>query len=135
MDGFWFCKNIFRATVAVFAIGQQEEPKRLRGTLQNLSTFAASLKSRLVSQAVTDPLFKEELRYVARGIKHRSLNAPKAATIEGLFERVLYGLLRDIGIAFHPEKETIVKTHRQKRLDAQIAALALLSLNISNLQH
>src|SRR5260364_12155 len=38
--------------VAVFAIGQQEEPKRLRGTLQNLSTFAASLKSRLVSQAV-----------------------------------------------------------------------------------
>lgn len=121
--------------MAVFAIGQQEEPKRLRGTLQNLSTFAASLKSRLVSQAVKDPLFKEALREAASEIKHRSLNAPNEATIEGLFERVLYGLLRDIGIAFHPEKETIVKTRRHKRLDAQIAALALLSLNISNLQH
>lgn len=93
------------------------------------STFDTStLKSKLVSHAVQDPLFKIALREAAREIKKQSLKAPNEATIEGAFERILYGILRDIGIAFHPDKEVAVKTRRHTargRTDSRIGAVII----------
>ncbi|MBA4285799.1 MAG: hypothetical protein C0434_09745 [Xanthomonadaceae bacterium] len=96
--------------------------------MQTSASAISALKSRLVSHAIQDPLFKQMLRDAANEIKNQSLTAANEATIEGAFERVLYGILRDIGIAFHPEKEMSVKTRRHTargRTDSRIGAVVI----------
>lgn len=92
------------------------------------ATPTSALKRKLISQAIQDPLFKTALREAAAEIRQISEGAANEATIEGAFERILYGVLKDIGIPFHPEKEIPVKTRRHTargRTDSRIGALVI----------
>ncbi len=94
----------------------------------SVSTSTSELKKKLVSQAIRDPLFKIAIREAAEEIVKISEAGANEATIEGAFERILYGVLKDIGILFHPEKESPVKTRRhtaQGRTDSRIGALVI----------
>lgn len=96
----------------------------------HLSPASASnaLKAKLVSQAIKDPLFKGALHDAAEEIKKASTGASNEATVESVFERVLYAVLKDIGIAFHPEKEQPIRTRRHTakgRTDSRIGELVI----------
>lgn len=87
---------------------------------------ATSLKAKLISQAIQDPLFKGALQDAAVEIVQASIKAPNEATVESAFERILYAVLKDIGLPFHPQKEVPVKTRRHTakgRTDSRIGAL------------
>lgn len=85
-----------------------------------------ALKKKLVSQAIQDPLFKTALREAAAEIRKISEGAANEATIEGAFERILYGVLKDIGVSFHPEKESPTMRHTARgRTDSRIGALVI----------
>ena len=88
----------------------------------------ASLKQKLVSQAIQDPLFKSALQDVARDIVNASRAAPNEATVESSFELSLYAVMRDIGLSFNPQKEIPIKTRRHTargRTDSRIGALII----------
>lgn len=92
------------------------------------SILSSELKKKLVSQAIKDPLFKTALREASAEIVKISTSGANEATIEGAFERILYGVLKDIGVSFHPDKETPVKTRRHTargRTDSRIGALVI----------
>ncbi|EKE10362.1 MAG: hypothetical protein ACD_16C00048G0001, partial [uncultured bacterium] len=94
----------------------------------SVATSTSALKKKLVSQAIQDPLFNAALKEAAAEIRKISVGAANEATIEGAFERVLYGVLKDIGVPFHPDKEIPVKTRRHKaqgRTDSRIGALVI----------
>jgi hypothetical protein len=96
--------------------------------IANQIPTSSPLRKKLVSQALKDPLFYESLSTAAKEIQTSSKNAPNEATIESLFERVLYAVLRDIGISFHPEKEIPIATRRHTakgRTDSRIGALVI----------
>lgn len=89
---------------------------------------ATSLKEKLVSQAIQDPLFKSALSQAAAEIVDASKKAPNEATVESAFERILYAVLKDIGLNFHPDKEIPIKTRRHMakgRTDSRIGALVI----------
>ena len=89
---------------------------------------AYSLKEKLVSQAIQDPLFKGALGDAAKEIIEESKSAPNEATVESAFERILYAVLKEIGISFQPKKEIPIKTRRHTargRTDSRIGALII----------
>lgn len=89
---------------------------------------ASSLKKKLVSQAIQDPLFKNALQDAARDIVNASKSAPNEATVESSFELSLYAVMRDIGLSFNPQKEIPIKTRRHTargRTDSRIGALII----------
>ena len=86
----------------------------------------SSLKQKLVSQAIQDPLFKNALQDAAREIVHASRAAPNEATVESSFELSLYAVIKDIGLSFNPQKEIPIKTRRHTargRTDSRIGAV------------
>ncbi|RVK67255.1 hypothetical protein CN159_15985 [Sinorhizobium meliloti] len=96
--------------------------------LQAGSASATALKNKLISQAVKDPLFKGALKSAAAEIAQISTTASNEATIESAFERILYSVLKDIGLRFHPEKEQPIKTRRHTakgRTDSRVGALVI----------
>jgi hypothetical protein len=89
---------------------------------------ATALRQKLTTQAVRDPLFNQALGAAATEIRQHSLNAGNEATVEAAFERVLYAVLRDVGIPFHPQKETPIKTRRHTakgRTDSRIGGVVI----------
>jgi len=93
-----------------------------------MQTAATSLKEKLVSQAIRDPLFTDALQDAADEIVQLSHAAGNEATVESAFERVLYAVLKDIGIPFHPQKETPIKTRRhiaKGRTDSRIGGVVI----------
>lgn len=86
------------------------------------------LKQKLIDYALSSNEFRDELLKVSEEIPKLAAAAPNEATIEGTFERILYALLRDIGIKFHPQKEVRIDTLRhirQGRMDSRIGALVI----------
>ena len=73
------------------------------------------LKQKLIDFALSSEEFREELLRISEEIASFAASAPNEATVEGTFERILYALLKDIGIKFHPEKEVGVETRRHTR--------------------
>ena len=89
---------------------------------------ATTLRHKLTSQAVRDPLFRQILDDAATDIGRHSTTAANEATVEGAFERILYGALRDVGIPFHPQKEMPVRTRRHTargRMDSRIGGVVV----------
>jgi len=87
-----------------------------------------NLKEKLTNIALSSGDFKDELKIAADEIIAEAKAATNEATIEGVFERVLYSLLREIGIKFHPEKEVIIDIRRHTgkgRADSRIGALII----------
>lgn len=88
----------------------------------------SALKRKLLYAALADPDFRRDLARAATEIKAGATLAATEATIEGYFERVLYALLRDINLEFHPEKEVHVDYRRhvgRGRMDARLGALII----------
>jgi hypothetical protein len=71
---------------------------------------AAALQKKLLSQAVQDPLFDDALDEAASEILSESEDAPNEATVESAFERILYAVLKQVGLAFKPTKEAPIET-------------------------
>ncbi|MGQ0660680.1 N-6 DNA methylase [Sphingosinicella sp.] len=87
-----------------------------------------ALKAKLLSQAIRDPLFGQALETAATEIAKASVAAANEATVESAFERILYAVLKDIGLDFHPQKEMPLKTRRhvkKGRTDSRIGALII----------
>ncbi len=86
------------------------------------------LKSRLISTALASSEFQQEMDTACADIRNGALKAQNEATVEGLFERILYALLREINISFNPDKEVCIATKRHTgkgRADSRIGALVI----------
>lgn len=86
------------------------------------------LKDKLTSIALSSVDFKDALKNAAEEIVIEAKKAANEATIEGAFERILYAILREIGIKFHPEKEValgVVRHTGKGRTDSRIGALVI----------
>lgn len=89
---------------------------------------SVELRDKLITQAIQDPLFKRELAFAATEIVQSCRNAPNEATVESIFERILYSVLRNIGLNFHPEKEIPISIRRHTakgRTDSRIGTLII----------
>ncbi len=86
------------------------------------------LRAKLISAALRDHDFQVLLSEALDEIRSAAKTAPNEATIESVFERVLYSLLKQIGLAFAPEKESSIATKRhvgKGRADSRIGALII----------
>lgn len=86
------------------------------------------LREKLTTIALSSPEFKEALKSASEEIIVEAKKAANEATIEGVFERVLYAILREIGIKFHPEKEValgVIRHTGKGRADSRIGALVI----------
>lgn len=86
------------------------------------------LKEKLINVALSSEEFKEALIGASEEILDNAKTAENEATIEGLFERVIYAILRDIGINFNPQKEVRIETriHFGKgRADSRIGGVLI----------
>jgi ribosomal protein S17E len=88
----------------------------------------AKLKEQWINLVLPSKEFKEELSSATEEIIEGAKAAGNEATIEGIFERVIYGLLKVIHIPFHPEKEVYVETRRHTargKMDSRIGAVVI----------
>ncbi|MDD5417227.1 MAG: N-6 DNA methylase, partial [Candidatus Aenigmarchaeota archaeon] len=87
-----------------------------------------NLKEKLTNIALSSVEFRGALKHASEEIAFEAKKAANEATIEGVFERVLYAILREVGIKFHPEKETslgIIRHTGRGRVDSRIGALVI----------
>lgn len=92
------------------------------------TTASAKLKAKIVAQVLKDPMFAMSLDDARSEIVKACRSAPNEATVESVFERVLYATLRDVGIQFSPIKEAPLATRRHRangRADTRIGALVV----------
>src|SRR5579872_4301478 len=88
----------------------------------------SALRSRLISHAIHMPEFRSALDAAAAAIRYQSAGAPNEATVEGIFERELYWVLREIGLPFQPVKEGGVALERyttRGRTDSRLGAVVI----------
>lgn len=86
------------------------------------------LRDKLISVGLASTEFLELLKTASDEIVKEAKSAPNEATIEGVFERVLYAALREINVKFHPQKEVTVEYIRHTgkgRLDSRIGAVVI----------
>ncbi|MGC8621974.1 MAG: N-6 DNA methylase [Caldisphaera sp.] len=86
------------------------------------------LKTKLINFVLDSPEFRNALHSVAEEINKEAKNAPNEPTIESLFEREMYALLKDVGIKFNPQKEIKVDVIRhvgRGRMDSRIGAVVI----------
>ena len=87
-----------------------------------------ALRRTILNAALTAPEFRSVLGEAASEIRDLAQPTATEATIEGAFERILYARLRDIGLRFHPTKESAVdlKRHTTRgRTDSRLGALII----------
>ena len=87
-----------------------------------------ALRQKILNVALTTPEFGSMLAEAADEIRGLAVPSATEATIEGGFERVLYARLREIGLSFHPAKETGVELKRhvtRGRTDSRLGALVI----------
>ena len=98
-------------------------------TAQRVPSFAKrSLRKRILKAALKAPEFQTVLDDAAAEIRSFATDDASEATIEGVFERVLYAHLREIGLRFHPTKEADVETKRHithGRMDSRLGSLVI----------
>jgi hypothetical protein len=106
---------------------------RLMATVTQLpiaSLAKKALRRAILNAALTAPEWRESLAEAAREIRNLAKPTATEATIAGAFERILYARLREIGLQFHPEKETVIDTGTKRhvtrgRLDSRLGALVI----------
>jgi hypothetical protein len=91
--------------------------------------WASSLRDKLVSAAVADPLFQGGLEEAAAEIASIAKSAANEATVESAFDSILYATLKEIGVSFLPTKEQPLNTRRhvssKGRTDTRLGALVI----------
>lgn len=88
----------------------------------------AALRRKILAVALQAPEFRAALENAACDIRDAAKTDVTEATIEGHFERVVYAVLREIGLQFHPEKEANVELRRhvaRGRADSRLGALVI----------
>mgnify|MGYP000349516405 CR=1 FL=1 len=99
------------------------------GAVDNTASLAKNaLRSKLVGVALQSTEFRTSLDEAAAEIRSVARLTATEATIEGCFERVVYALLRDIGLKFHPDKEEGIELRRhltRGRMDSRLGALVI----------
>lgn len=86
------------------------------------------LREKLTNIALSSKEFRDELKDAVGEIVSGAKGAVNEATVEGIFERVLYALLKEVGIKFHPEKEIAVEIRRHTgkgRTDSRLGAVVI----------
>lgn len=87
------------------------------------------LHKKVLEVVLNSTEFRESLWETAEEIRDAARSDTTEATIEGLFERTVYALLREFGLKkFHPEKEVYVDLRRHTakgRTDSRLGALIL----------
>ncbi len=86
------------------------------------------LKKMLISTALSSDEFQGELNRAVVEIREQARVAENEATIESIFEIVIYGLLREIGYKFYPKKELYVTTKLhvgRGRTDSRIGTVVI----------
>ena len=95
----------------------------------SVASFARrSLRQKILKAALNAPEFRATLADAASEIRELAKPAATEATIEGAFERILYAHLKEIGLQFHPEKESGVNVKRhitRGRMDSRLGALVI----------
>ena len=94
----------------------------------SVSLAPNALRRKLLGLALEAPEFRKALNEAAVDIRNAARLSATEATIESRFEMVLYGLLRDIGLQFSPEKEISVDCRRhlaRGRTDSRLGALVI----------
>jgi methylase of polypeptide subunit release factors len=92
------------------------------------SLARSSRRQPILKAALYAPDFRQSLAEAATEIRGVARPTATEATVEGAFERVLYARLREIGVLFHPEKESGVSLKRhltRGRMDSRLGALVL----------
>lgn len=87
-----------------------------------------ALRRKLLGIALEAPEFRKALDEAARDIRNSARPTATEATIESRFEMAMYGLLRDIGLQFSPDKEVSVDRRRhlaRGRTDSRLGALVI----------
>ena len=87
-----------------------------------------ALRTKLLDVALQSKEFRSALDSAAKEIREEARQTATEATIEGCFERVVYALMRDIGLTFHPQKEVLIQTRRHLalgRMDSRLGALVI----------
>jgi hypothetical protein len=104
------------------------DTSNLQSGIGTASLSDSKLRRKLLNVALTSPEFKHVLSEAASSIRSAATSDATEATIEGYFERVVYAILREIGLAFHPKKETAVEGRRhltKGRTDSRLGALVI----------
>jgi N-6 DNA Methylase len=86
------------------------------------------LATKLLSTALASTEFRDALAEAADEIRAEVGMYDTEATVAGVFERVLYAELKDVGLRFHPKKETAVETERhvgRGRTDSRVGQLVI----------
>jgi hypothetical protein len=95
----------------------------------NFATLARrSLRRKILRATLTSHEWRAILSEAASEIQRHAKPTATEATIEGVFERVLYSRLREIGVQFHPEKQSGVNIKRhltRGRTDSRIGAVVI----------
>lgn len=95
----------------------------------SVASFARrSLRQTILKAALNAPAFRALLAEAATEIREIAKPTATEATIEGAFERVLYAHLKEIGLQFHPEKESGVNIKRhltRGRIDSRLGGLVI----------
>lgn len=87
-----------------------------------------SLRQKILQAALKAPDFRTLLVEAADEIREIAKPTATEATIEGAFERILYAQLKEIGLRFHPEKESAINLKRhvaRGRADSRLGALII----------
>lgn len=101
-------------------------PAALKATV---ASFAKkSLRQTILNAALNSKAFVQALAEDASDIRDLAILSATEATIESAFERILYARLKEIGLRFHPEKESGVHLKRhvaRGRMDSRLGALVI----------
>ena len=95
---------------------------------QSVSLTQGRRRIKLLSAILRLPEFHVELREAAREIRQQAASDATEGTVEGAFERILYAVLRDFGIRFHPIKQVAPDVRRhvgRGRVDARIGGVII----------
>lgn len=97
-------------------------------TDDGVSLAPDALRRKLLAVALRAPEFGDRLAAAAAEIRNAAKPEATEATIESHFERVVYAILKDIGLQFNPKKEASVVLPRhviKGRMDTRLGALVI----------
>src|SRR5947209_4950054 len=103
-------------------------PRTAEYDTSTVSLGPNALRRKLLGVALSAPEFRAALDEAALDIRNAARPHVTEATIESHFERVVYALLRDIGLKFNPEKEVFVDRRRHTargRADSRLGTLVI----------
>ncbi len=95
---------------------------------KSISNYERTLREKIILTSLSSREFLDSLDEAAKEIVTQATFEATEATIAGCFERILYAVLKIIGISFHPDKEQHIEGLRHSkrgRIDARVGAVVI----------